>query len=449
MKRFVTFILLAGALGAGGWFYANQQRVAAAPEVVRVPVSRGSIVETVQATGTIEPIRRVNVGSQVSGIVTAIHADFNSVVTRGQLLAELDPSPFQLQVQIQEAAIARQLNDIANQEHQLDDLRRQLDRARQLFDRGLQNRVQLEAVELNVKTRESQVDSAKNQLIQTRASLAAAELNLSYAKIYAPIDGIVLNRRVDVGQSVQASMTTPSFFMLSTPLQVVKLTAQVDEADVGRVRPGMTVRFKVNTFGPEQFTGVVEAVRLNAMNANNVVTYPVWIHVPNDDMRLRPGMTASVFIEVSQAREVVRVPNEALRFRPTRAVYEALGVPAHDAGPVRAADRADTRNLSAPSDIAVDRDATSIDELFQPLPRPDARGTVWTWRADTRELMSRPVRVGVSDGALTELIEGDLQPGEELVSGVILPQGPTPTGAANPLMGPQRGGQGGRGGGSR
>jgi HlyD family secretion protein len=203
MKRLLVSALVLAAAGTGAWFYINQQRVMAAPEVVHAPVSRGSIVETVQATGTIEPIRRVNVGSQVSGVVTGIYADFNSVVTRGQLLAEIDPAPYQLQVQIQEAAIARQTNDIANQEAQLDDLRRQLDRARQLFDRGLQNRVQLEGVELNVKTRESQVESAKNQLVQARANLAAAELNLSYTRIFSPIDGIVINRRVDVGQAVR------------------------------------------------------------------------------------------------------------------------------------------------------------------------------------------------------------------------------------------------------
>ncbi len=448
MKRLILSTVCLAALGTGGWWYVNQQPVMAAPEVVHAPVSRGSIVETVQATGTIEPIRRVNVGSQVSGIVTRLHADFNSVVSRGQLLAEIDPSQYELQVQIQEAVIARQVNDIASQEQQLADLRRQLDRARQMFDRGLQNRVQLEAVELNVKNREAQVESAKNQLVQSRANLAAAQLNLSYTKIHSPIDGIVLNRRVDVGQAVQASMTTPSFFMLSTPLEILKLTAQVDEADIGRVRPGMTVQFRVNTFGPELFSGVVEAVRLNAMRANEVVTYPVWIHVPNEDMRLRPGMTATVFIQVSEAREVVRVPNEALRFRPTRAVYAALGVGEYDATPERAVDRKETRNLDAPSDIVVDSEATSIDELFQPLPRPDARGTVWTWRAESRELVSRPVRVGVSDGSVTELLEGDLQPGDQLVTGVILPQLAAPASGANPLLGPQRGGPG-RSGGSR
>jgi hypothetical protein len=129
-------------------------------------------------------------------------------------------------------------------------------------------------------------------------------------------------------------------------------------------------------------------------------------------------------------------------------MYEALGVPAYESAPVRAADRVDPRNLTAPSDIPVDSEATSIDELFQPLPRPDARATVWTWRADTRELLSRPVRIGVSDGSLTELIEGDVQPGDQLVTGVILPQLAAPTGGANPLMGPQRGGPG-RSGGSR
>jgi len=455
MKKLLATIVCLAA-GVAGWYYFRAPKVAPNPEIVKGTVSRGPITETVQATGTIEPLRRVNVGSQVSGTVTAIYADFNSVVTAGQLLAEIDPTMFEMQVKVQEAAVERQRNDIATQEMQLADVKRTRDRVQELYDKQLQPLQQLEAAELNVRTRESQVFAAKKQLVQTEASLEAARLNLSYTKIYAPIDGVVVNRRVDRGQTVQASMTAPQFFMLTTPLQVLKLNAMVDEADVGRVRPGQTVKFRVNTFGQEFFTGTVDAVRLNALNSNSVVTYPVWVSVPNKDLRLRPGMTATVHIEVSGATEVVRVPNDALRFRPTRAMYQAFGKDAPETEPVRAVDLQGNRVVDPNALREGPRaDAKTIDALFAPLPRADARATVWTWNAETREFMSVPVRVGVSDGTMTELIEGDLEAGDQLVTGVIIPQAGPATTPKNPLLGGRGGGMpmsgnsgGGRTGGS-
>ena len=441
MKKLIFLGVLAGG-GAAFWYYTQATKVLPAPEVMKTAVSRGQITETVQAMGTIEPQRRVNVGSQVSGLVKAIYVDFNSVVTQGQLLAEIDPVQFETQVEIQTAAIERQRNDIATQEMQLADLRRQHDRVQQLYDKGLQPLQQLEAAALTIKMRESQIASAKKQLVQTEAALAAAELNLSYTKIYAPIDGVVVNRRVDRGQSVQASMTTPSFFMLSTPLQTLKLTAYVDEADVGRVRPGMTVKFKVTTFGQESFFGTVDAVRLNASTFNSVVTYPVWISVPNDDLRLRPGMTANCFIEVSSAVEVLRIPNDALRFRPTRAMYQAFGKAGPEDAPVKAVDLV-AKSAADPKALRDDipEGASTIDQLFAPLPRADARGTVWTWRSETKEFVSVPVRVGVTDGQMTALLDGAIEPGDELVTGVILPQ-IVPSGPRSPFGGNQPRGQG-------
>jgi len=437
MKKFVIMVVVVGSAGAA-WYFSQSTTVAPPPEVLKAAVSRGHITETVQATGTIEPQRRVNVGSPVSGLVKEIYADFNSVVKQGDLLAEIDPTLFEMQVQIQEAAIERQNNDIATQEMQLRDLQRQRARVQELYDKGLQPIQQLEVATLSVKMREAQLLSARKQLVQAEASLAAAKLNLSYTKIFSPIDGVVVNRRVDRGQTVQASMSTPNFFMLSTPLQTLKLTAYVDEADIGRVRPGMTVRFRVNTFGQELFDGSVDAVRLNASNNNSVVTYPVWISVPNDDLRLRPGMTATCFIEVSSAVEVLRLPNDALRFRPTRAIYQAFGKTAPDDGPVRAVDLA-ARSASDKKTLRDDipDDAQTIDQLFAPLPRADARGTVWTWRPATKEFVSVPVRVVDTDGSMTELLEGDIQPGDELVTGVIIPQIAPQTGPKNPFVGNQ------------
>jgi HlyD family secretion protein len=465
MKKGIVGVALLAAIAAG-WYYLSAPVVLPPPQIIKASVSRGPLMETVQAMGTIEPRRRVNVGSQVSGVVKELYVDFNSVVTEGQLLAEIEPTLYEIQVQVQEANVARQKGDIGTQEMQLADLKRQFARVEELFAKDLQNEVQVDSARLAVANREAQILSARKQLVQAEAALNAAKLNLEYTKIYSPIDGVVINRRVDRGQTVQASMSTPNFFMLSAPFETLRITAYVDEADIGRVRPGMPVKFKVGTFGQELFSAVVDAVRLNASNNNSVVAYPVWIRVPNDDLRLRPGMTATVYIEVSNAGEVARIPNEALKFRPTRALYAALGKPAPDLEVVRAVDLAASANAGTPRARPVtDEEAETIDELFAPLPRADARGTVWRWDDTSGEFTSIAVRVGVSDGSMTELLSGDVNVGDQLVTGVILPMPKAGANnpSSNPLMGPQRGGPrggggpqpmggqsgGGRGGGSR
>lgn len=464
-KKWMFRLAVLAAIAAGAWYYTSAPVVLPPPQILKASVSRGPLMETVQAMGTIEPRRRVNVGSQVSGVVKELYVDFNSVVTEGQLLAEIEPTLYEIQVQVQEANVARQKADIGTQEMQLTDLKRQFARTQELFAKDLQNEVQVDSARLAVTNREAQILSARKQLVQAEAALGAAKLNLAYTKIYSPIDGVVVNRRVDRGQTVQASMSTPNFFMLSAPFETLRITAGVDEADIGRVRPGMPVKFKVGTFGQELFSGTVDAVRLNASNNNSVVTYPVWIRVPNDDLRLRPGMTATVYIQVSDAGEVARIPNDALKFHPTRAHYAALGKPAPELEVVRAVDLAASENTASarPRPVA-DEEANTIDELFAPLPRADSKGTVWRWDDSTKEFTSVAVRVGVSDGSMTELLSGGVNVGDELVTGVILPM-PKPGAnnpSGNPLMGPQRGGprgggpqpqgqgqSGGRGSGSR
>jgi HlyD family secretion protein len=358
---------------------------------VRASVSWGPVTETVKSVGYLEAQRRVNVGSQVSGTVKELYADFNSIVKEGQLLAEIDPSQLEVQVAIQRANIERLGTDIASQEAQLADQRHQFDRTRQLHERGLQTDQQFEAAELALKNRESQIIASKKQLVQAQANLSAAELNLSHTKIYAPIDGVVIMRTVSPGQAVQASMRTPTLFMLCTPLQVLKLTAWVDEANIGRVRPGQEVGFQVGTYGSEMFRGTVDAIRLNAQRLNEIVTYPVWIHVPNDDLRLRPSMTAQVNIYVSQTEEVVLVPNDALRFRPTRAAYLALGGVPPKEDTQRAVDHMGDKVVdpTALRARAVESEAATIDELFAPLPVADSRATVWVGTTRTNSCRDR------------------------------------------------------------
>jgi len=327
MKKLIAFIILLLAAGGGWWYYVKYGQPVEKPTVQFATISQGDIVEGVTATGALEPRRRYDVGSQVSGVVKSIYVDYNTLVKKDQLLAEIDPQLLQVQVDIQKANIDRQTSDIASQKVQLDDQKKQFERTKSLFERGLQNQQQFEAAELAIKTREAQIASAEKSLVSANANLQSALLNVSYTKIVAPADGVIVERKVDVGQTVQASMQTPSFFVLSTPLEELKLTASVDEAEIGKIRPGMEVRFTVDAYGLQQvFPGQVEAVRLNATNSNNVVTYPVWITVPNPELKLRPAMTASLRIILSTASQVLRVPNTALRFRPSNDIYTALGI---------------------------------------------------------------------------------------------------------------------------
>ena len=326
MKKLIALIVLLAAAGGGYYYYTAYGKPPEKPTVAKTAISRGDVTEAVQATGTLQALRTVNVGSQVSGVVQKLYADFNSIVKKGQIVAELDPSLLQVQVDLQNANVERQRGEIANQEVQLENDKKNAERTRQLFQKQLANQQQLDQAELQVKTRTTQLDSARKQLLTNEANLNQAQLNLGYTVIRSPIDGVVVNRIVDEGQTVQASMTAPQFFTLATDLRVLRLQAGVDEAEIGKISPGMPVTFQVDSYGAEQFRGEVMNIRLNAQNQNNVVTYPVWITAPNPDLKLRPSMTASLRIIVSTAPNVIRVPNSAIRFRPTSDMYTALGL---------------------------------------------------------------------------------------------------------------------------
>jgi HlyD family secretion protein len=329
MKKLLITLILLTAAGGGGYAYWNKYvKVEDKASVTQSPVSVGNIIQQVQASGTLEALRTVQVGSQVSGVVKKLYVDFNSIVHKDELLAELDPSLLQVQVDIQNANIERQNGDIEQQKVQLENDKLNLGRTQTQADKGLVSVQALEAAKLQVKSREAQIVSAQKQLIQTQAALAQAQLNVKYTKIISPIDGVVVNRNVDEGQTVQSSVNVATFFTIATDLTTLKLSAGIDEAEIGYIRPDMPVSFTVDSYGTRQFTGNVDAVRLNATTNNNVVTYPVWITVRNNDLKLRPGMTATVRIVVDRADNVLRVPNQALRFRPTTDIYTWLGMPA-------------------------------------------------------------------------------------------------------------------------
>lgn len=323
MKKLIYLVIVLASAG-GGYYYYESSKTPEIPEFMKATVSQGEIVEEVSATGTLQATRAVPVGSQVSGRVEAVYADFNDIVTKGQVLAKIETSLLETQVQIQEASIARQEGEIANQQVQLADAKRTLERQRELFEKKLATQQAYEAAELAVKSREAQIASAEKAIISTRISLDQAKLNVGYATIVSPIDGVVITRAVDPGQTVQSAQNVATLFSLAEDLTTLKLEGGVDESEIGKVRTGMTVRFTVDAYPQQTFEGEITMVRLNPTIQSNVVTYTTVARVGNPQLRLKPGMTASMRIEVSRRDNVLRIPNAALRFRPSNDMYAAL-----------------------------------------------------------------------------------------------------------------------------
>ena len=279
------------------------------------PVTRGSVIETVDATGTLQAVTTVQVGTQVSGTIKALYADYNSVVKKGQVIAELEPSLFQAQVDQARASLSKLQADVERARVDVSDTQVKLTRAQELAQRQLIAQSDLDTAQTAAQSAQAALRSAQAQVEQGRATLNQAEVNLAHTIIRAPIDGVVISRSVDVGQTVAASMQAPTLFVIANDLTHMQVNASVDESDIGRVKTGESVSFKVDAYPDETFTGTVSQVRLEPKTTSNVVSYITLIDVPNPDLKLKPGMTATVTMEVGRADDVERVPNAALRFR--------------------------------------------------------------------------------------------------------------------------------------
>ena len=331
-KRFwLTIAVLAFVAVAVAYFRFNDV-AAETPVLNSAEVTRGAVVSTVEATGTLEAVTTVQVGTQMSGVIKTLHADFNSKVRRGMVIAELDPSLFDTQVEQARATVVRLEAEVERARIQSDDAQVKLRRARELFEKQLVAANDLESAESTARAAEAAVKAAEAQVVQARASLNQGQVNLSHTIIRSPIDGVVIARNVDVGQTVAASMTAPTLYVIARDLSEMRVNASIDESDIGEIQPGQPVRFRVDAYPERTFTGTVWQVRLQPEVQQNVVSYVTVIDVPNPDLKLKPGMTAAVTIETARADEVVRVPNAALRFRPTEEVFAALGQ-APPAGP--------------------------------------------------------------------------------------------------------------------
>ena len=326
MRRTILVILILGvALTAYGYY--SVRTVEFVPEVSTVTVTDGDIVDTVGATGALEAVTTVQVGSQVSGIIQELHVDFNSIVREGDVIMRLDPSLFETQLEQARANLLRSEAEAERLSVAVDDAATQLRRSRELAADDLISETELEAAEVTLRSAQAQLKSAQAQVRQSQASLSMNEVNLEHTVIRAPIDGIVTSRLVDVGQTVAASFQAPELFVIAADLTKMRVIANIDESDVGRIRPSQRVTFTVDAFPAEEFEGSVSQIRLEPIVTQNVVTYATVIDAPNPELKLKPGMTATVTVEVARRENVTRIPNSALRFRPTPAMFAALGQP--------------------------------------------------------------------------------------------------------------------------
>ena len=416
MKKRIAVVfglVVAGAAAFAGWRYKGGDG-GAKPQFQTVTVDRGRIVAKVTATGTLSALVTVQVGAQVSGRIQQLFVDFNSTVKKGDVIAKLDPQLFQAAVEQARANFAAARGNFVKTQVLAAEAQRQFARASDLYSRKLVAQADLETAQSNADSTKAAIAAASGTVDQARAALNQAQVNFAYTTVRSPIDGMVISRNIDVGQTVAASLQAPTLFVIAEDLRKMQVDTSVAEADIGKLKPGMTTMFTVDAYPSKRFRGSVRQIRNSPQTVQNVVTYNAVIDVDNGELELKPGMTANVTFVYAEKDDILRVPNTALRFRPSPELLAGLrGGKDASAGPP-------TGKRSG------DQDAS-----------PDRR-TVWVLRAGRPESVA--IRTGISDGTLTQLAEGELREGDPLVTEAIGGEGKTgaqrPGGGTPGLGGP-------------
>jgi len=355
-----------------------------------ITVKRGNIVNTVTATGKVEPIDQVNVGTQVSGVIDKIYVTYNSNVKKGQLLAELDKSTLRSQVLQSKASLASAQNELTYREQNYK-------RIKKLYEGSLVSETDFEEAQYQYNNAKTSVDKLKSNLDQV-------EVNLSYAMIYSPIDGVILNCAVKEGQTVAASFSTPTLFSIAKDLTKMQVEANVDEADIGQVKVNQRVNFTVDAYPSDTFSGKVTQIRLEPTTTSNVVTYTVIIEAPNNDLKLMPGLTASIEIIIKEAMDVMLVTPKALQFEPTEELaktYKIEPFPSPE-GMNRNENRTNTDSGVQPNNPNGMPEMTDNPERLNK--KPGNIKILWVLKGKTIKPIM--VQTGLEDGALVEVLKG-------------------------------------------
>jgi HlyD family secretion protein len=511
--------------GLAYYFFGNQS---SAPQYMTARVERGNLRNTVTATGTLQAVTTVQVGSQASGTLSALNADFNSVVKKGQVIAQLDPSVSKAQVDsaranLQQARAALQQSiasvagsragvtdaqakalaarstvqnnqsgvssaqaNLAVLKAQLDDAQAFLKQQEYLMKSGViaqrdydlantsyktaearynqanaqlsqavlsekssagsgiaQSQAQVQQSQAQVQQSQAQVQQAQAQVQQAEAALRLAEVNLEHTTITSPIDGVVVSRDVNVGQTVAASLSAPTLFTIAKDLTEMQVIANIDQADIGLVEQAKAVKFSVDAFPGKDFDGKIQQMRLNPQNVQNVVTYNVVIDVNNPEQKLKPGMTANLTITIDERNNVLKVPNSALRFTPTDAsgqrIGRGTGSGGNGGGQRRQADQPNDggANGATSSSSPAQNGGQDSGRRFAPASAPVLEGQtrlVWVMGQDGKP-QSRRIKVGLTDGVSTEVVEGNLQEGEMAVTGQTITSANKPQSSQTPAPG--------------
>jgi HlyD family secretion protein len=502
-KRLVIALAVVGLLTLAGFYYWGGR--ASAAEYLTAKVEKGNLRNTVSATGTLQAVTTVQVGSQASGTISALYADFNSTVKKGQVVAQLDPSTMQAQVeqaranlnqaragleqaraglqqsragvtdaqarasaansttQNQQAGVSSAQANVAVMKAQMDDAdsflkqqeslatsgviaRRDVETAQTAFKTAearyqqsvaqlnqaklseqsassagmTQSRAQVQQAQAQTQSSQAGIQNAQAQVQQAEAALQLAEINLTHTTITSPIDGVVVSRNIDVGQTVAASLSAPTLFTIANDLTQMQVIANIDQADIGLVEQAKSVKFTVDAFPGNEFTGAIRQLRLNPVNAQNVVTYNVVIDVANPEKKLKPGMTANLTVTIDERNNVLKVPNSALRFAPQSSATQATR---SSSGSGQGTRRQSANANNADANKAAGQAATQTDNAradnFAPPTAPVLEGQtrrVWVLGTDGKP-QPRRIKIGLSDGASTEIVEGDLKEGEVVITG--------------------------------
>jgi len=394
MRRIVLIVaVLVVGLAIAGYVFFNGERKAPVRYRTAV-VERGSIVSVVTATGSINPVVSVQVGTQVSGMIKSLHADFNSVVKAGDIVATIDPEPFRARRDQAASNLEMAKANVARARTEQTQRRRELDRAKSLVSQQFVSQNDVDVAITNSQGADAQVNVSMAQVKQAEAALSAAELDLKYTTIRSPVNGIVVARNVEVGQTVAASFATPNLFLIALDLTKMQADTNVSESDIGGINEGKEATFTVDAYPGVPFSGTIRQVRLAPINVQNVVTYNVVVGVDNKDLRLKPGMTANVSIVVAQRDNVLKVPNAALRFVP----------PKSEQGESRQAATKPTTREGGGQAMAV-------------TPGVAPQRPIWQ-QGEDGDLSSVAVQTGISDGSWTEIVSEAIVEGDQVIVGI-------------------------------
>ena len=384
MKKIVlSSLLVLAAVAVGIFFYVKRSP---APAYKTVKVEKGAIVSTVTATGNLNAVVTVQVGTQVSGTIQKLFVDYNSVVKKGQTIAQIDPAIFSSQVEQSRGSYQNALANLRKAKADVVDARRTLERNRQLVKDGVVSQADFDSAEIKYEDTRAGVKASEGSVAQTLGSYRQAQTNLHYATIKSPVDGIVVSRNVDVGQTVAASFQTPTLFTIAQDMTKMQIDTSVDEADIGKIRVGQSAVFTVDAYPEMQFRGMVTQVRNSPIITQNVVTYDVVITLDNKELKLKPGMTANVNIEVMRKDEVLKIPTAALRFKPKVAGEEPKPPLVNG-----------QRKIARPA-------GQRVFILKEEKPVPVL------------------VKTGITDDSFVEVVQGELRQGEEVIVEQILPK---------------------------